>query len=216
MPIAKTEKDFSKIFIPCSANRPKSTQVMLTLSSAVESLDKATQQAELQQQPQSQSQFSSSEQDLRAIVMQASQSNAEPTTAQGQIAVYVNIDELAAKFRPFRPPPPPVPMPDMNDHDSAQPAQATPAPQLDLPVAVVEEISEEASEQNAPQTEPRHPFLNRLYVKHLIREGYLEKERQEILQAISVKRQRKLKMKKHKYKKLMKRTRNLRRRQDRL
>lgn len=32
---------------------------------------------------------------------------------------------------------------------------------------------------------------------------------------ISVKRQRKLKMKKHKYKKLMKRTRNLRRRQDR-
>ena len=33
--------------------------------------------------------------------------------------------------------------------------------------------------------------------------------------AISVKRQRKLKMKKHKYKKLMKRTRNLRRRQER-
>jgi hypothetical protein len=33
--------------------------------------------------------------------------------------------------------------------------------------------------------------------------------------AISVKRQRKLKMKKHKYKKLMKRTRNLRRRIER-
>ncbi|KAK5170460.1 uncharacterized protein LTR77_005048 [Saxophila tyrrhenica] len=36
-----------------------------------------------------------------------------------------------------------------------------------------------------------------------------------IMRLISVKRQRKLKMKKHKYKKLMKRTRNLRRRQDR-
>ena len=33
---------------------------------------------------------------------------------------------------------------------------------------------------------------------------------------ISVKRQRKLKMKKHKYKKLMKRTKNLRRRLDRV
>jgi hypothetical protein len=40
--------------------------------------------------------------------------------------------------------------------------------------------------------------------------------RREILNALSVKRQRKLKMKKHKYKKLMKRTRNLRRRLGRL
>lgn len=39
--------------------------------------------------------------------------------------------------------------------------------------------------------------------------------RKERMLLISVKRQRKLKMKKHKYKKLMKRTRNLRRRQDR-
>ncbi|KAF2220908.1 hypothetical protein BDZ85DRAFT_320903 [Elsinoe ampelina] len=39
-------------------------------------------------------------------------------------------------------------------------------------------------------------------------------EGEEVMQAISVKRQRKLKMKKHKYKKLMKRTRNLRRRLD--
>lgn len=35
-------------------------------------------------------------------------------------------------------------------------------------------------------------------------------------QTLSVKRQRKLKMKKHKYKKLMRRTRNLRRKLDRL
>ncbi|KAG8626997.1 hypothetical protein KVT40_005942 [Elsinoe batatas] len=39
-------------------------------------------------------------------------------------------------------------------------------------------------------------------------------EGEEVMQAISVRRQRKLKMKKHKYKKLMKRTRNLRRRLD--
>lgn len=47
---------------------------------------------------------------------------------------------------------------------------------------------------------------------------YMERRRSRFDQvyAISVKRQRRLKMKKHKYKKLMRKTRNLRRRQDRL
>lgn len=40
-------------------------------------------------------------------------------------------------------------------------------------------------------------------------------KKKQIWRAISVKRQRKLKMKKHKYKKLMRKTRNLRRRLDR-
>ncbi|PNS16669.1 hypothetical protein CAC42_4633 [Sphaceloma murrayae] len=44
--------------------------------------------------------------------------------------------------------------------------------------------------------------------------GEVQNQPQGIMEAISVKRQRKLKMKKHKYKKLMKRTRNLRRRLD--
>ena len=46
--------------------------------------------------------------------------------------------------------------------------------------------------------------------------GYLERFREDMeWHAISVKRQRKLKMKKHKYKKLMKRTKNLRKKLDR-
>src|SRR5690606_28536230 len=44
------------------------------------------------------------------------------------------------------------------------------------------------------------------------RSGVLDKAEEDGMEAISVKRQRKLKMKKHKYKKLMKKTRNLRRR----
>ena len=47
-----------------------------------------------------------------------------------------------------------------------------------------------------------------------IREKDVRKERGKI-HALSVKRQRKLKMKKHKYKKLMKRTRTLRRKLER-
>lgn len=43
-----------------------------------------------------------------------------------------------------------------------------------------------------------------------------EGNKREVWRAISVRRQRKLKMKKHKYKKLMKRTKFLRRKLDRL
>jgi hypothetical protein len=48
-----------------------------------------------------------------------------------------------------------------------------------------------------------------------IEEQQGDEGRQTDMWAISVKRQRRLKMKKHKYKKLMRRTRNLRRRLDR-
>jgi len=80
---------------------------------------------------------------------------------------------------------------------------------------------------------PSQPFLNRMldrqwqYAVEMEERVYQEPTTQHIriqdgakpqvekMEAISVKRQRKLKMKKHKYKKLMKRTRNLRRRLDR-
>ncbi|TKA76059.1 hypothetical protein B0A49_01294 [Cryomyces minteri] len=67
----------------------------------------------------------------------------------------------------------------------------------------------------------RQPFLERMRIRQDRYEEYREEragdkgtDAKEML-LISVKRQRKLKMKKHKYKKLMKRTRNLRRRLDR-
>jgi len=80
---------------------------------------------------------------------------------------------------------------------------------------------------------PSQPFLNRMldrqwqYAIDIEDRVYQEPSTQQVriqdgakpqvekMEAISVKRQRKLKMKKHKYKKLMKRTRNLRRRLDR-
>ena len=81
-------------------------------------------------------------------------------------------------------------------------------------------IEEPASSQSGnnlrymPPAPRNQPFLGRMrerqmrYMDRLVeREGWV---------ALSVKRQRKLKMKKHKYKKLMKRTKNLRRRLDRL
>lgn len=69
---------------------------------------------------------------------------------------------------------------------------------------------------------PYQPFLTRMYNRRLAwgksRRMILPAEgnKREVWRAISVRRQRKLKMKKHKYKKLMKRTKFLRRKLDRL
>ncbi|MCJ1374515.1 hypothetical protein MMC20_005747 [Loxospora ochrophaea] len=60
------------------------------------------------------------------------------------------------------------------------------------------------------------PFLQRMLERQEKWDDFREETKRITWGAISVRRQRKLKMKKHKYKKLMRRTRNLRRRQDRL
>ena len=69
-----------------------------------------------------------------------------------------------------------------------------------------------------PKPRIRQPFLNRMKIKQEAWEESVSpagRRVREQWRAISTKRQRKLKMKKHKYKKLMRRTRNLRRRLDR-
>lgn len=143
-----------------------------------------------------------------------------------------------AKFVPFRPPPPPVPFNEAGDI-AAAPAQikereikqrawstsvvvieSTDASGMctySTKAAPMVEIVAPAGEnlQGIEQVEVRQPFLRRMTQRQ-----YLNNRNRGILQrpdmqAISVKRQRKLKMKKHKYKKLMKRTRLERRKLDR-
>lgn len=70
--------------------------------------------------------------------------------------------------------------------------------------------------------EVKQPFLERLQARQEQLETVWNRRARDqgpglsrTMWAISVKRQRKLKMKKHKYKKLMRRTRNLRRREGR-
>lgn len=80
---------------------------------------------------------------------------------------------------------------------------------------IVEEPSpsDEGTVRYSPPAPRNQPFLGRMRERQL---QYLDRVADgEVWSAISVKRQRKLKMKKHKYKKLMKRTKNLRRRLDR-
>ncbi|KAI4145684.1 MAG: hypothetical protein LQ340_006202 [Diploschistes diacapsis] len=214
LPTPKTEKDFSQIFSPSHPPAKQSTaQVIFTLASAVKSLETVTKQRGHDRQPQdSNPQLTPAEQDLREAVTQASQSNASPS-AETRQAVLISIEELAKNFRPFHPPPPPVPMADRLDTETQVLDHS--AQEMSRLAAVVDELSLPDSPPQ-PSVVPRQPFLNRMRIRFWKREEAMRERRQEIYRAISVKRQRRLKMKKHKYKKLMRRTRNLRRRQDRL
>ncbi|KAF8467288.1 hypothetical protein BDZ91DRAFT_848527 [Kalaharituber pfeilii] len=126
---------------------------------------------------------------------------------------------------PFNPPPPPVPRMSIPSDNSRTQRQLITIQQTIYPNGMM--MFTARSKIIAPVTSP---YMQRLKERQreqleswqnkvieesqragLIGEEVSEKD-QDVIMAISVKRQRKLKMKKHKYKKLMKRTRNLRRR----
>lgn len=94
---------------------------------------------------------------------------------------------------------------------------ANSTPMVRIPSSQNSNTTSQTPVQDALQRQHHgQPFLERMRERQLAYEDYrAEREEENSMQLISVKRQRKLKMKKHKYKKLMKRTRNLRRRLDR-
>lgn len=103
-----------------------------------------------------------------------------------------SVEAWASRLLPFRPPPPPKPL----DALAAEPR---------LFAQNAEEMADTINQRITEVMLPERPTFRE----------HVRKRRQGML-LISVKRQRKLKMKKHKYKKLMKRTRLLRRKLDRL
>lgn len=160
--------------------------------------------------------------------------------------LHINLQELAKNFRPYNPPPVPIPMnfsdgpaPNMSQQIKWQ-LQTQPSTQktYTTKLTIFEStypsgrkiykshatpiVEEPAAPSAIPEAEeklvylppsPRNqPFLGRMRKRQL---QYMDRMG-EVWSMISVKRQRKLKMKKHKYKKLMKRTKNLRRRLDRI
>ena len=147
-----------------------------------------------------------------------------------------NLEELVKQFRPFNVPPPPMPF-DMSagaseevqarqDEAGIMKVVEDEEPRLtqhmtyQTTVTIEETTSPEGDKtftasatpiivRNAAARVPRQPFLTRMAHRQTVLEPSSGED--EGMMLISVKRQRKLKMKKHKYKKLMKRTRNLRR-----
>ncbi len=158
---------------------------------------------------------------------------------------HINLQELVKNFRPYMRPPPPIPMESSLPEEVPQKTSQQAEPQSEsvvtrktftttltihentyrsgyktykthtTPIIEGPASSSGVGEKEAylPPAPRGQPFLGRMRDRQL---HYMDRIRDgDVWQAISVKRQRKLKMKKHKYKKLMKRTKNLRRRLDR-
>lgn len=160
-------------------------------------------------------------------------------------APQISIDQMLSKFIPFSPPPAPVPFDQAQEAAAAlaeqpQRRQSEVVAKRSWRASVVVTESTDAAgiktysasttpmvEIKVPESEivgmeeiqTRQPFLERMRQREVdnnrARGDRLDGARSD-MQLISVKRQRKLKMKKHKYKKLMKRTRLLRRKLDKL
>lgn len=127
---------------------------------------------------------------------------------------------MHGRYQPFNAPPAPVPM------DAAAVAEADAVQHRTYTTMLTIEESTDANGEvtyvahSGPlvDVEVEEPGTPRRFLDRMSRrQRRFEEGRREVVtwQAISVKRQRKLKMKKHKYKKLMRKTRNLRRRLDR-
>lgn len=232
---------FSSIFDPKPLPKHKTNDVIYTLSSAVDTLENAAASTRTQNS-QSRSQ---EDVDLRAAVTQASPSNADPAPHNLDLPAktfHINLQELVKNFRPYMRPPPPIPMDSTLPVEAPQKTYQHAEPQTESIVThktytttltihentyrnghksykthttpIVEGPGSSTGEDLFIPSAPRgQPFLGRMRDRQL---QYMDRSSEgDIWQAISVKRQRKLKMKKHKYKKLMKRTKNLRRRLDR-
>jgi len=214
-PTNVSEDAFGTIFMK-KPKRPNTSQVINTLSNTVGALETAL------SRQRSGGEFSI---DTRNI---AKNSDAQATALTVPLAFPQHI--LPSNFMPFNPPPPPMPLSEEQSaaagleasEDISRPAHS----KTYYAIITVEESKDENGKMQyvgyassfVPEQEepPRLSFLERMRIRQRRYEEYRDQKVEENrIWAISVKRQRKLKMKKHKYKKLMRRTRNLRRRLDR-
>ncbi|KAF6843561.1 hypothetical protein CMUS01_01969 [Colletotrichum musicola] len=208
MPKTVTEEAFATIFKPRTrANRV--TDVISTLSRTTDDLEGAMAKMTVNQE------VDASGEPVQKIDLK------HPDGSESSI--YVQLNAMAGQFVPFRPPPPPEQMGAADAHaESAfeEFVEETPHHRVYKAMFTIEETTDAdgqvqvlAHSPKIMEDEPPRSFLERMARRQM---RFDESQGHNTMLAISVKRQRKLKMKKKKYKKLMKRTRNLRRKLDRL
>jgi len=220
-PKAVTDEAFAAIFTTRTRSNLRTSDVISTLSSTVNKLESATQQ----------DRWNAETDELRAAITAESYQEAEVKhldNAQARSSLPFPQHILSGRFQPFSPPPPPTPTNTAQTVTAG--AEATEASQMTQHRVYKATLTiEESTDANGEVTyvahsspmvveEPATPsrFLERMNIRQEKYDEYRERRAEDTgIWAISVKRQRKLKMKKHKYKKLMRRTRNLRRRLDR-
>ena len=207
MPKSVTDEQFASIFAP-RTRANKMTDTMSTLHSTIDQLEgpMATMTIDGQQDHGD------------------GMSRLEIKNLDGsESSIYLQVDTMSGDFLPFRPPPLPQPQTQATaESDGAMEVEAaedTPHHRVYKAMFTIEEATEAdgqirivAHSPQILQDEQPRSFLERLAQRQL---KFDDRRGRRDMHAISVKRQRKLRMKKKKYKKLMRRTRNLRRKLDR-
>lgn len=210
MPRSVSDEHFASIFAPrTKANKVAETTA--TLSSTIDQLDGPMAQMTIGGQQE--------DQGLGDGMHKLEFKNIDGTESN----LYLQVDAMSGDFFPFRPPPLPQPQATSDLDGAAAEAEAAeelPHHRVYKAMFTIEETTEAdgqvrivAHSPRIIQNEQPRSFLERLAQRQL---RFDEARQGQDMHAISVKRQRKLKMKKKKYKKLMKRTKNLRRKLDRV
>lgn len=205
MPRAVTDEQFASIFTSrAKANTVSDT--MSTLSSTIDQLEGPMAQMTINTQ-----------QDNHDGMHRMEFKNPDGTES----SIYLEVDAMSGDFLPFRPPPLPQPQPnaELNPAIEIESTEEAPHHRVYKAMFTIEEATEPDGQIRIVAHSPRivqnaqpRSFLERMAQRQL---KFDEAQGRRGMHAISVKRQRKLRMKKKKYKKLMKRTRNLRRKLDR-
>lgn len=216
LPKSVSNDAFAEIF-----SRPSPDSVISTLTQTVHNLENP--------QPERQNANGDREQQQQRDAT-AAENNHARTIYQDSNLQY-QLDTMTGQFQPFTAPPAPEPMTDASvaaaaavEKAAADEHSAMPGTRVFKALVTIEEtMGADGSLKvvaHSPQIvdEPAR-FLERMALRQLTHDDACARQKDErspTMHAISVKRQRKLKMKKKKYKKLMRKTRNIRRKLDRL
>ncbi|KAI1413258.1 hypothetical protein F5Y13DRAFT_32311 [Hypoxylon sp. FL1857] len=215
-PKTVTEDAFAQIFAPRTKNN-KYNDVMSTISKTVDELEQPMQNLSLDSQQDGETITDTNGEPMHKIDLK------HPDGSES--SVYVQLNAMSGQFLPFRPPPLPQPesagraetgreemvAEDLSQHRVYK-AMFTLEETTDKngQVRIVAHSPKLVEEAPTPRT-----FLERMAMRQIRWREEVRGQGPDMI-AISVRRQRKLKMKKKKYKKLMKRTRNIRRKLDRV
>ncbi|KAL2199388.1 hypothetical protein P885DRAFT_75806 [Corynascus similis CBS 632.67] len=230
MPKSVSDDAFAQIFASRTRNN-KVTDVLSTLSQTVSDLEEPLSRVSIANGDKQRSQEAQDAEEGTAKLSLRHSDGSETN-------LHIQLNPMAGQYLPYAPPPPPQPLTETEvDAESAnsavaeelaeQPQQPETQTRVYKAMVTIEETvdadgqvkvvahSPELIEEDAIADGRPRSFLERMAWRQL---RYDEARRQQdrTMQAISVKRQRKLKMKKKKYKKLMRKTRNIRRKLDRL
>ncbi|KAI1392690.1 uncharacterized protein F4822DRAFT_425893 [Hypoxylon trugodes] len=206
-PKTVTDDAFAQIFAPRTKNN-KYSDVMSTISRTVDELEQPMENLSLDAQQGGEAITDANGESIHKIDLK----HPDGTNS----SVYVQLNAMSGQFLPFRPPP----LPQSDAAAAAEVIEDVPQHRVYKAMLTLEETTDENGQirimahsplliQEAPA--PR-TFLERMAQRQI---RWREGQNRDML-AISVRRQKKLKMKKKKYKKLMKRTRNIRRKLDRV